>query len=98
MKTLRRPDLGTGFDCLGICGKRSALPLVADSDGLSLRTESGEHIMNQEGKRHRYAAHVRDKGVHSRQWVAEADSFVDAAVLFAETAHLGDGDISIVVT
>ena len=54
--------------------------------------------MNQEGKRHRYAAHVRDEGVHSRQWVAEADSFVDAAVLFAETAHLEDGDISIVVT
>jgi hypothetical protein len=52
--------------------------------------------MNQ--SRHRYSAHLRDAGVHARQWVAEADSFVDAAVRFAETADVEDGDMSIVVT
>jgi hypothetical protein len=51
--------------------------------------------MNQ---RHRYSAHARDEGVHSRAWVAEADSFLDAAVRFAETAHVPDGELSIVVT
>lgn len=54
--------------------------------------------MNQSRKRHRYSAHVRDHGVHGRQWVADADSFIDAAVSFAETADIGDGEVSIVVT
>ncbi len=47
---------------------------------------------------HRYAAHARDAGVHARQWVADADSFIDAAIRFAETADADDGEISIVVT
>jgi len=47
---------------------------------------------------HRYAAHVRDEGPGSRQWVAQADSFLDAAVRFAETAQLPEGEVSIVVT
>jgi hypothetical protein len=59
--------------------------------------DSGEQIMNQSGKRHRYTAHVRDH-VHGRQWVAEADSFIDAAVRFAETADVGEEEVSIVVT
>ncbi|RYZ14680.1 MAG: hypothetical protein EON61_02705 [Alphaproteobacteria bacterium] len=54
--------------------------------------------MNQSAKRHRYSAHVRDEGVHGRQWVAEADSFIDAAVRFAETKDFADGDVSVVVT
>lgn len=55
--------------------------------------------MNQPRKAHRYSAHVRDHGVHGRQWVADADSFIDAAVRFAENADMsGDGDVSIVVT
>lgn len=54
--------------------------------------------MNQSVKRHRYSAHLRDEGTHGRQWVAEADSFIDAAVRFAETRDLVDGDVSVVVT
>lgn len=54
--------------------------------------------MNQQVKRHRYSAHLRDEGVHGRQWVADADSFIDAAVRFAETVHVDDGDVSVVVT
>lgn len=54
--------------------------------------------MNHPAKRHRYSAHIRDEGVHGRQWVADADSFIDAAVRFVESAHVPDGDVSVVVT
>jgi hypothetical protein len=54
--------------------------------------------MNQSRKRHRFTAHLRDEGVHGRQWVASADSFIDAAIQFAENAALAEGDVSIVVT
>jgi hypothetical protein len=54
--------------------------------------------MNRSAKRHRYSVHLRDEGAHGRQWVADADSFIDAAVRFAETRDVEDGDLSIVVT
>lgn len=54
--------------------------------------------MNQSSKRHRYSAHLKDEGGHGRQWVAEADSFIDAAVRFAETRDVVDGDLSVVIT
>jgi uncharacterized protein DUF5961 len=53
--------------------------------------------MNQPGQRHRFSAHVRDQ-IHARHWVAEADSFIDAAIRFAETADVGEEQVSIVVT
>ena len=48
-------------------------------------------------RRHRYAAHLQSEGPHARQWIAEADSFIDAAVRFAETAHADHGELSIEV-
>jgi hypothetical protein len=54
--------------------------------------------MNQAGKLHRYSAHLRNEGPHARQWVAEAESFIDAAVQFAESTHVDEDEISIVVT
>lgn len=58
--------------------------------------------MNQAGRskahRHRYSAHLREEGVHARQWVAEAESFIDAAARFAESKEVTDGEVSIVVT
>ena len=48
-------------------------------------------------RRHRYAAHLRSEGPHARQWIAEADSFIDAAVRFAETAHVDHGELSVEV-
>jgi hypothetical protein len=72
--------------------------LVADSCGLDESKETGEQIMTQSVKRHRYSAHLRDEGTPGRQWVAEADSFIDAAVRFAETRDIVDGDVSVVVT
>lgn len=49
-------------------------------------------------KRHRYAAHQRDVGVHGREWVAEADSHIDAVIRYMEQCALPEGDVSIVVT
>lgn len=55
--------------------------------------------MNQAGPRHRFSAHLGGQGPHGRQWVADADSFIDAALQFAETVHIEDeGEVSIVVT
>ena len=54
--------------------------------------------MNHPPRRHRYSAHLREEGTHGRQWVAEADSFIDAAIRFAETRDVADGDVSVVVT
>jgi hypothetical protein len=54
--------------------------------------------MNRSVKLRRYSAHLRDEGSHGRQWVADADSFIDAAVRFAETRDVEDGDLSVVVT
>ena len=48
--------------------------------------------------RHRFSAHVRNDGAHVRSFLAEADSFIDAAVCFAETLPAPEGEISIVVT
>ena len=53
--------------------------------------------MNQSGRPHRFSAHIRNQH-HARQWVTEADSFIDAAVRFAETADVGDEEVSVVVT
>ena len=53
---------------------------------------------SKRGKRHRFTAHVRETGVHSREWVLGADSFIDAAVRFAEQASFEDEIVSIVVT
>jgi hypothetical protein len=53
--------------------------------------------MNQPMKRHRYSAHLQDEG-STAVVVAEADSFIDAAVRFAETRDVEDGDLSVVVT
>jgi len=81
-----------------MCEKRPALLLVADPRSLHGGKQSGEQNMNQPMKRHRYSAHLQDEGSHGRQWVAEADSFIDAAVRFAETRDVEDGDLSVVVT
>jgi hypothetical protein len=54
--------------------------------------------MNQAGPRHRFSAHLGNEGPHARQWVAEADSFIEAAVQFAETVHVDESEVSIVVT
>jgi hypothetical protein len=48
--------------------------------------------------RHRFSAHLRDQGAHGRAFIAEADSFIDAATRFAETLHVPEGEVSIVVT
>lgn len=47
---------------------------------------------------HRYSVHLAHEGPHSRSWVAEADSFIDAAIRFAETTPVTDGEASIEVT
>jgi hypothetical protein len=52
--------------------------------------------MNRSARR--YSAHLNAHGAHTRQWVAEADSFIDAAVRFAETADIGEEEVSVVVT
>jgi hypothetical protein len=54
--------------------------------------------MNQRRHSHRFAAHLREDGVHARQWVANAESFIDAAVQFAETHPVKDEEASVVVT
>jgi hypothetical protein len=54
--------------------------------------------MNQTRTSHRYSAHLRAEGAPSRQWVVEADSFIDAAVLFAETTGCHDPEVAVVVT
>jgi hypothetical protein len=56
------------------------------------------HAGKTSQKRHRFAAHLRETGVHARAWIADAESFTDAAVRFAEQANIADGDVSIVVT
>lgn len=48
------------------------------------------------GRDHRYAAYPREEGVHAACWVVGADSFVDAAIRFAETRD-AEGELSIVV-
>lgn len=45
-----------------------------------------------------YFVHLRDDGPGRARLMAEADSFIDAAVKFAETAHLPHGEVSIVVS
>jgi hypothetical protein len=53
--------------------------------------------MNRQRPRHRFTAHLCDAGPHARQWVAEADSFIDAAVRFAETCDVGEGEAQLIV-
>jgi hypothetical protein len=103
-----KSDLGaeyleTRFSCgLSHAGKTREAGAWLLTRTLYIEFETGEQSMNQvrktSGKRHRFAAHVRETGVHAREWIADADSFTDAAVRFAEQANLGDGDVSIVVT
>jgi Family of unknown function (DUF5961) len=76
--------------------------LVAAPCALDIVKGPETSALNQQNKkpakRHRFAAHVRQTGAHAREWIIGADSFVDAAVRFAEQASLDAGNVSIVVT